>query len=277
MKGKCSSSIDFMCHTMINPATCWFEIVALPTVTKSTVPATGKGKKVTFDDYTKVAETTFDKSSAQISNLVYKTWFSRYPHCWYLIYNNGSEFKIHFRALCDTYGINRKPTSVKNPQANAVLEHIHAVFMNMLCTTELDMAKLVKASDINVFLSDTVWAICSTYHTVLKASPGAAIFGWDMLFNIPFIADWKKIGEHRQWLTDFNTAHENKGRIDYDYVVGQKVLVRNDGILRKAESRYLRDPWTITSVHTNGTIMVQCGNKCERTNIQRVKQFEELI
>jgi hypothetical protein len=26
---------------------------------------------------------------------------------------------------------------------------------------------------------------------VLKASPGAAIFGRDMLFDIPFIADWK--------------------------------------------------------------------------------------
>jgi hypothetical protein len=26
----------------------------------------------------------------------------------------------------------------------------------------------------------------------------AAIFGQDMLFNIPFIADWKKIGENRQ-------------------------------------------------------------------------------
>jgi hypothetical protein len=53
----------------------------------------------------------------------------------------------------------------------------------MLCTAELDMAKLMKASDIGVFLSDTAWAICSTYHTVLKASPGAAINGQDMLFG----------------------------------------------------------------------------------------------
>ena len=50
----------------------------------------------------------------------------------------------------------------------------------------------------------------------LKASPGAAIFGQDMLFDILFRVDWKKIGEHRQRLTDLNTAHENKGRIDYD-------------------------------------------------------------
>ncbi len=70
--------------------------------------------------------------------------------------------------------------------------------------------------DIDVFLSDAAWAIHSTYHTVLKASPGAAIFGQDMPFDILFIADWKKIGEHRQQLTDLNTACDNKGRIDYD-------------------------------------------------------------
>jgi hypothetical protein len=81
-KGKDGSSIDFMCLTMIDPATSWFKIVELPTVTKEvTVLTKGKGKKVKFAENTKVAETTFDKSSAQISNLVYKTWLSRYPCC----------------------------------------------------------------------------------------------------------------------------------------------------------------------------------------------------
>jgi hypothetical protein len=31
----------------------------------------------------------------------------------------------------------------------------------------------------------------------------------------------------------------------------------------------------ITTVHTNGTIRVQCGNKIDRINIWRVKPFEE--
>jgi hypothetical protein len=137
------------------------------------------------------------------------------------------------------------------------------------------MAKPVNASDIDIFLSDAAWAICSTHHTVFKASPGAAIFGRDMLFDILFIADWKKIGEHRQKLTDLNTARENEGRIDYDYKVGQKILVRNEGVLRKAESRWQEDPWTITTVHTNGTITIQHRNKEERSNIRRVKPFEE--
>ncbi len=82
-----------------------------------------------------------------------------------------------------------------------------------------------------------------------------------MLFDIPFIADWQKIGEHRKKLTDLNNAHENEGRIDYDYKVGQKVLLRKEGILHNAESRWHKEPRLITSVHTNGTITIQCGKK----------------
>jgi hypothetical protein len=110
-----------------------------------------------------------------------------------MIYDNGngSEFKLHFRALCKTYGIKHKLTSIKNATANAILECIHAVFTNMLRTAKLDIAESVNASDIDIFLADSEWAICSTHHTVLKASPGAEIIGQDILFDIPFIADWK--------------------------------------------------------------------------------------
>jgi hypothetical protein len=146
----------------------------------------------------------------------------------------------------------------------------------MLRTSKLDMAETVKASDIDVFLSDAAWAVCSTYHTVLKTSPGAAIFGRDMLFDIPFIADWQKIGEHRQRLTDLNNARENGGRIDYDYKVGQKVLLRKEGILRNAESGWHKKPWLNTSVHTNRTITVQCRNEIERMNIWRVKHLKKI-
>jgi hypothetical protein len=65
----------------------------------------------------------------------------------------------------------------------------------MLHTAELDMANSVTSDDVNVFLDNMAWAIRSTYHTVLKASPGVAIFGQDMLFKILFVADWRRIGE----------------------------------------------------------------------------------
>eukprot|EP00804_Cyclotella_cryptica_P018324 CCRYP_017983-RA/>CCRYP_017983-RA protein AED:0.41 eAED:0.41 QI:0/0/0/1/1/1/2/0/348 len=119
----------------------------------------------------------------------------------------------------------------------------------------------VNESDIADFLTKVAWVVSSTYHTVLKTSPGSTIFGRDMLFDIPYIAEWSKIGEYRQEQTDNNTRWENVSRIDWDYQPGDQVLLRKDGILRKTESRYESDPWTITSVHTNGTIRVQCGAK----------------
>jgi hypothetical protein len=96
-----------------------------------------------------------------------------------------------------------------------------------------------------------------------------------MLFDIPFIADWQKIGEYRQQLTDLSNTHENERRIDYDYKVGQKVLVWKEGILRKSESIWHRKSWLITTIHTNGTVTVQRRNKLERMKLRRVKPFIE--
>jgi hypothetical protein len=55
-----------------------------------------------------------------------------------------------------------------------------------------------------------------------------------MLFDIPFVADWRKIGDQRQLLTNHGNQQENAKRIDYHYKVGDKGLVINEGILRKS-------------------------------------------
>ncbi len=128
-----------------------------------------------------------------ISNLMNKIWFSGYPHCECVNDNNGSKFKLQFEALCESFGIKHKPTSVKNLQANATLEQVQQVITRMLWAAELDIADTVVTCDIHVFLRDAAWAICSTYHSALKASPGEAVFGQDMMFDIPFLYDWKKL------------------------------------------------------------------------------------
>jgi hypothetical protein len=163
---------------------------------------------------------------------------------------------------------------VKNPRANCILEHVHQVLGQMLPTTELYMANSVTPDDVNVFLDNTAWAIRSTCHTALKASPGAAIFGRDMLFDIPFVADRHKIREQRQLLTDRGNQQENAKQIDYNYKVGDKVLVINESILRKAESAYGKEPWIITTVHTNGAIRIQRGTKTKQLSIQRVEPLQ---
>ena len=39
------------------------------------------------------------------------------------------------------------------------------------------------------FLVDGTQAMHSTYHTILKSTPGAAISDRDMLFGIPYVAN----------------------------------------------------------------------------------------
>jgi hypothetical protein len=254
LKGNDNSQINFMALTMIDLASSWFKIAELPVV-KQLHQQTVNGKELL------IADEIFNKTSERMAKLENKTWLCRYSRCRHLIYDNGSEFKLHFEYLCKSYGITCKPTTVKNPRANGILERVYQVLGQMLHTAELDMADSVTPDDVDVFLDNAAWAICSTYHTVLEASPGAAIFGQDMLFDIPFVADWQKNGERRQSLTDHDNQRKNAKPIDYDYKVRDEVVVINEGILHKVESAYGKEPWTITTVHTNGTIRINAEPK----------------
>ena len=62
--------------------------------------------------------------------------------------------------------------------------------MEMLHISDIDMANTVNKSDIADFLTNAALAIPSTYHTLLRTSPGTEIFWRDVLFDIPFLGDW---------------------------------------------------------------------------------------
>ncbi len=57
--------------------------------------------------------------------------------------------------------------------------------------------------------------------------------------------------------------------------VGDRVPVIQDGILRKTQSPHGKEPWTIPTVHTNGTIRIQRGRKTERINIRRATPYTD--
>ncbi len=92
------------------------------------------------------------------------------------------------------------------------------------------MVDTVNESDLTNFLANAAWAIRSTYHTVLKTSPVMAIYGWDMLFDVPYLATWTKWGEYRQQQTDKNTKTEKSASVDWDYQPNDKVVLRKDNI-----------------------------------------------
>ena len=152
------------------------------------------------------------------------------------------------------------------------MERIHGVLGNMMQTSDLNKPDTADKAMVDDFITNASWAVCSIYHTVLKLLPGTVVFGRNMLFDIPYLANRKAIGQCRQELVDQNIVQENKNRVDFDYCTGQKVLLQKEGILCKAETRY-KGPYVITEVHTNRTIRIQRGSWSKRLNIRRVTPY----
>jgi hypothetical protein len=100
--------------------------------------------------------------------------------------------------------------------------------------TTIDMAKSVPPMTSITSLTTRHGQFALPIIHYLKPHQAQLFFWQDMLFNIPFVADWHKIGGHRQSLTDLGNQRKNNLCIDYDYKVGDKILVEKEGIFCKA-------------------------------------------
>ena len=81
------------------------------------------------------------KRSEDIALLLDQHWFCRYPRPRAAIFDNGSEFSSEFLELPHSYGVEARPTTIKNPQANAFVERIHQVIGDSIRSMELNKRK----------------------------------------------------------------------------------------------------------------------------------------
>jgi hypothetical protein len=86
------------------------------------------------------------------------------------------------------YGIKAKSITLRNPQANAVVERLHQVIGNIIQTFELESNYLDEDDPWKGILSAPTFAVTSTFHTSLQSTPGQFVFGKDMIFNIQHIS-----------------------------------------------------------------------------------------
>ena len=63
---------------------------------------------------------------------------SRYPRLKKIGFNDGSEFNMEFKDLCNNMGVKQCLNNAWNPQSNAILERIHQVLADGLVTFELE-------------------------------------------------------------------------------------------------------------------------------------------
>jgi len=216
-----------------------------------------------------------NKDALNIANLVEQTWLTRYPWPQELTYDRGTEFMGEFaRMIEDDYGIIRKGTTVRNPQANAVLERVHQTISNIIRTFEVHNSDLTSENPWKGILSATMFALRATYHTTLQATPTQLVFGRDAMLNVKFQADWQLIKQLKQPKIHQNNLIENNKRIPHEYKIKDKVLYSIQTKAKYAENPY-KEPYEITKVNKNGTVQLRMGAIYETVNIRLIKPYNE--
>ena len=178
------------------------------------------------------------------------------------------------RCVTITAGIKEKPSTSYNPQSNGIIECAYQVLGNALRTFELEEKELDTNDPWGHFLSAAAWAIRSTVHTMLDATPGQLVFGRNMLLPIQIKTDWARIRQCKQDIINVNNGKENAKRIEHKYRVGEKVLLEKPGLISKL-SAPCTGPYWITNTYTNGTVCIQRGVVNERVNIRRLTPYKE--
>ena len=96
-----------------------------------------------------------------------------------------------------------------------------------------------------------------------------------MIFNMNKVVDWQLAEKQKQDQIIRDNMRENLGRVEHDYNVGDRVMVKRRGIFRKL-SRKKYGPYVIERVHSNGTVTIRKGTSSERINIRRIEPiFDE--
>ncbi len=170
-KHKKGETLQLWAVTMIDPATGWFEMAS-----------------------------TDEKSSLNIANQVEISWSTRCPWPQKLTCDRGSEFFKDFAStLNGDCGIKPSKTTVRNPQANSIVERMHQTLGNVPRTFQLNESTDENMQDAwQGTLAAAMFALRATHHTAPQATPSQLAFGRDATMNAQTFADWTAIEAQKQ-------------------------------------------------------------------------------
>jgi transposase InsO family protein len=118
---------------MIDPVTRWFAMAEIP-----------------------------NKTAAVVADIAEKTWFTGYPLHQKITLDRGTEFMAEFAQMVkNDYGLNIKPITTRNPQANAIIERVHQTIGNIIRT--FDVQKMDQNDPWSgMILATTRYHVCCT-------------------------------------------------------------------------------------------------------------------
>ena len=217
-----------------------------------------------------------NKTSAHVTQQFENCWLNKYPRPNKRIHDNGGEFIAwEFVQKLNQCRIQDSPTTSYNPQANAICERLHQTVANILRTL-LDQHPPRNVQEAEQILDNALSTAvhvtrCATSRS-LGISPGALTFHRDMILDLPIIADLHNIQNRRQVLIDENLRRQNQKRRDYNYDIGQELLVK--AIKPSKLEPRAHGPYRIERIYTNGTVdILRRNHVLERINIRRIIPF----
>ena len=104
------------------------------------------------------------------------------------MFDRGTKFMAEFSRMCQNdYVLKSKPITTRKPHSNVIIKQIHQNIGNIICT--FYVSNIVNNDPWSGILSATMFAVRTTYHTILQASTIQLVFGRDAILNIKRVAD----------------------------------------------------------------------------------------
>ena len=171
------------------------------------------------------------------------------------------------------YDITKKPITVRNPEANTIVEQVHQTMGNMI--RMFDIPNMENPEEqVPGMLAAIASGICSTIHTTTRATPMQLVFGRDAILNVKHLADWRYIKSRKQIIINKNNIKENNKRKEDNYTVSKQVLIKQDWTSKYGTIAY-KGPYPVCQVNDNGMVKVQTGHILDTYNICQLRPYKQ--
>ena len=155
------------------------------------------------------------------ANQVDLAWLTRNPLPNKATVDRGKELLAEFKIII-YYGIQCSPISVRNTQANTIVDRVHQTIGNIIRTFNIQQLNLDNENPWEGVLEFTVFAIMSTVHTTTKHTPSQLVFGRDSILNINQEANWQLIKQGEQASLNKGNQKVNHSRQSHVYHTRKK-------------------------------------------------------
>ena len=115
------------------------------------------------------------------------------------------------------------------------MERGQQVILNMIVTKDIDNKAFEYIDPWSEALAYIELEIRASYHSTIMDTPGRAVFGRYMQFNLASFVDWIVVTAAKQQQVDIDNFQENARRVTHSYTIGNTCYVEMTGIYHKLD------------------------------------------